>query len=117
MFKKTLAFGLLAASTLTVAIAPANASEVQRSDQVIGSTTVAVDDSHALSYNTQESYEGIYEGYGYIPYYGDHEAQVSRQGIHSTTVAVDDSFAYSDNEQYSVLENHEEGSWWAPYYH
>jgi hypothetical protein len=115
MIKQTLAFGLLAASTLGFAIAPANASDIQSSSQVIGSTTVAIDDSHANSYNTQTSYEGMYEGYDFLPYGNGQETQRSQQAIHSTTVAVDDSHATSHNNQQMYQDMYEDYGY-NPYY-
>jgi hypothetical protein len=115
MLKKMLALGLIATGTLGVTITAASASEVQQSNQVIGSTTVAVDDSYSESYNNQHSQEYIFDGFGY-PSYGDQEVQQSNQIIHSSTVAVDDSTAYSDNEQSSVIENYEDGFWYPFYY-
>jgi hypothetical protein len=109
MLKKTLAFGLIMSSALGVAIAPASAEDLQGSNQVIHSTTVAVDNSHATSYNSQQMYENIYNGFGYTPY--DHEAQLGNQIIQSTTVAVDDSTATSVNQQFSEMNNFEEGFW------
>jgi hypothetical protein len=115
MLKKMLALGLIATGTLGLTISTASASEIQESNQVIGSTTVAVDDSYAFSNNDQTSQEYIYDGFDYRPY-GDLEVQSSNQIIHSNTIAVDDSFTHSNNEQYSVIENYEDGFWY-PLYH
>ncbi len=67
MLTKTLAFGLLAASTIGFAV-PAGAQETQQSTQVINSTTVGVNGSHVFSGNAQSSENTIYDhdyGYGF----------------------------------------------------
>ena len=113
MFKKTVAFGLIAAGALVASMAPANAQEVQGTNQIIDSSTVAIDDSAAFSFNEQFSDQEIYGGYGGYGY--DPTIQDTNQVILSDTVAVDDSFAFSENYQDSNIENYENHNFWGPY--
>lgn len=95
MLKKTLAFGLLAASAIGFAI-PAQAQSSQQNSQVIHSTTVSANGSSATSINNQnaDNFTSEYGGYVY-----DANLQGNQQWIDSTTVGANGSSAYSNNAQ------------------
>lgn len=116
MLTKTLAFGLLAAGSIGLAV-PAQAQTVQHSSQVIQSTTVGVNGSHVFSGNAQSAQSTIHDydyGYGY-----DYEQPVfqgTQQGIGSTTVGANGSRVISENMQRSENVVIDVDSTWGPYY-
>ena len=71
MLKKTLAFGLLAASTIGLSV-PAHAQNVVSGHQSIDSTTVGVNGSTVISDNDQDQTNVLIDSdaynYGYGPY-------------------------------------------------
>ena len=111
MFTKTLAFGLLAASTIGFAV-PAGAQETQQSTQVINSTTVGVNGSHVFSGNAQSAENSIYDhDFGYYDY-EEPVFQGNQQGIGSTTVGANGSGVVSENIQQSENTSTDSDGWW-----
>ena len=102
MLKKTLAFGLLAASTIGFAV-PAHAQNAAVGNQTIHSQTVGVNGSNVVSANRQDLTNVLIEGdYGSYGGYGGTDAPnlaAGEQTIDASTVGVNGSNVISVNEQ------------------
>ena len=102
MLKKTLAFGLLAASTIGFAV-PAHAQNAAVGSQTINSQTVGVNGSNVVSANQQNLANVLIEGdYGSYGGYGGtdaHNLAAGEQTIDASTVGVNGSNVVSVNEQ------------------
>ena len=129
MLNKTLAFGLLAASTLGFAV-PAHAQNAAVGSQTINSQTVGVNGSNVVSANQQDlanvlidSDYGSYGGYGGYGSTDGPNLVAGEQTIDATTVGVNGSNVVSVNEQDqdNVLVDSDYSSWYPssypqPYY-
>ncbi len=118
--KKTLAFGLLAAGTIGLAV-PANAQNVVSGSQTIDSQTVGVNGSHVFSANDQDLQQVIVESdYGNYGSYEQPNIIAGDQDIDAATVGANGSFVASDNDQdqTNVVVDSDAGNYssWYPYY-
>ena len=113
MLKKTLAFGLLAAGTIGLAI-PAQAQNVVSGSQTISSQTVGVNGSTAISNNDQELNQVLIDNdlgnYGHV---GNPNIMTGGQGIGSTSVGANHSNVLSVNgqQQTEVLIDSDSGNY------
>ncbi|MEO0518415.1 MAG: hypothetical protein AAF171_14070 [Cyanobacteria bacterium P01_A01_bin.116] len=103
MLKKTLAFGLLAAGTIGLAV-PAQAQNVVSGAQSIHSQTVGVNGSSVLSVNDQELNQVLIDNdFGSTtPFggpFGEPNLVTGAQDIGSATVGANSSNVLSANEQ------------------
>jgi hypothetical protein len=126
MLKKTLAFGLLAASTIGFSM-PAHAQNTVVGSQEINSQTVGVNGSHVFSTNGQDltqvlidSDYSTYGGYGGYGSTADPNLVAGDQAIDATTVGANGSnvFSVNEQEQANVLIDSDAGNYssWYPEY-
>lgn len=115
MLKKTIAFGIFAASTIGLAI-PAQAQTVQQNSQTVQSTTVGANGSHVFSGNLQTVENAIYDNnLGYGHYYEEPNLQGNHQGIGSSTVGANASSSVSENVQSAENTIIDSDALWMPY--
>lgn len=99
MLKKTLAFGLLAAGTIGLAV-PAHAQNVVSGSQSIDSQTVGVNGSNVFSSNDQDLQQVLVDNdFGNFGPTSQPNIVIGDQDIDSTTVGVNGSNVFSDNDQ------------------
>ncbi len=120
MLKKTLAFGLLAASTIGFAV-PAHAQNAAVGSQTINSQTVGVNGSNVVSANRQDLtgvlINGDYGSYGGYGSTDEPNLVAGEQTIDATTVGVNGSNVVSVNEQTqaNVLVDEDYSAWYPDY--
>jgi hypothetical protein len=124
MLKKTLALGLLTASTIGFSI-PAHAQNAVVGSQEINSETVGVNHSNVISDNQQDLtnvlIDSDYSNYGdYGDYGSDPNLVAGQQSIDATTVGANGSnvFSYNEQAQANVLIDSDTGNYasWYPEY-
>ena len=120
MLKKALAFGLLAASTIGLAV-PAHAQNVVSGSQTINSQTVGVNGSNVVSTNDQDLQQVLVDNdFGNFGNFDGPNVVSGGQGIGSATVGANGSNVLSDNDQIqtNVLIDSDAGNiapWYAPF--
>ncbi len=119
MLKKTLAFGLFAASTIGLAV-PAHAQNVITGSQEIDSQTVGVNGSSVFSSNDQDLQQVLVDNdFGNFDPFGQPNVVVGSQDIDAATVGVNGSNVFSENDQdqTNVLIDSDAGNYssWYPY--
>ncbi|MGD1899472.1 MAG: hypothetical protein ACFB16_21320 [Phormidesmis sp.] len=99
MLKKTLAFGLLAAGTIGLAV-PAQAQNVVSGSQSIESQTVGVNGSNVVSVNDQDLQQVLVDNdLGNFGPFGEPNIVTGAQDIDSATVGANGSNVVSANDQ------------------
>ncbi|MEM9092112.1 MAG: hypothetical protein AAGC93_25675 [Cyanobacteria bacterium P01_F01_bin.53] len=99
MLKKTLAFGLLAASTIGMAV-PAHAQNVVSGSQSIDSQTVGVNGSNVTSVNDQDLQQVLVDSdFGNFGTFPQPNIVTGDQDIDSATVGANGSNVVSVNDQ------------------
>ncbi len=99
MLKKTLAFGLLAASTIGMAV-PAHAQNVVSGSQSIDSQTVGVNGSNVTSVNDQDLQQVLVDSdFGNFGSFPQPNIVTGDQDIDSATVGANGSNVVSVNDQ------------------
>ncbi|MGD1899473.1 MAG: hypothetical protein ACFB16_21325 [Phormidesmis sp.] len=99
MLKKTLAFGLLAAGTIGLAV-PAQAQNVVSGSQSIESQTVGINGSNVVSSNDQDLQQVLIDNdFGNFGPFGEPNIVTGDQDIGSTTVGANGSNVVSANDQ------------------
>ena len=117
MLKKTLAFGLLAAGTIGLAV-PAQAQNVVSGSQSIESQTVGINGSNVVSSNDQDLQQVLVDNdFGNFGPFGEPNIVTGDQDIGSTTVGANGSNVVSanDQDQTNVLIDSDAGNYY-PWY-
>ncbi len=120
MLKKTLAFGLLAASTIGLAV-PAHAQNIVSGSQEINSQTVGVDGSSVFSSNDQDLQQVLVDNdFGNFGPFDQPNIVDGSQDIDAATVGINGSHVFSENDQdqTNALVDSDAGNYssWYPYY-
>ena len=117
MLKKTLAFGLLAAGTIGLAV-PAHAQNVVSGSQSIESQTVGVNGSNVVSANNQDLQQVLVDNdFGNFGSFPQPNIVTGAQDIDSATVGANGSNVASvnDQDQTNVLIDSDTGNYY-PWY-
>ena len=120
MLKKTLAFALLAAGTIGLAV-PAHAQNVVSGSQSINSQTVGVNGSNVASVNDQDLQQVLVDNdFGNFGTFPQPNIVTGGQDIDAATVGANGSnvLSVNDQDQTNVLiDSDTANSSWYPYYY